>query len=145
MLSFIDPAIVQSMFMLSFIFLIVCDLFECDTKLCDKVYQWLVTGQWFSLGTPVSSTSKTDSHDITEIMLKVALNIIKPNQTIFLSEDQSVQVFYCSFCIYYCWRSIIIKRERFGILLSGLAMPHFCTCPNPVFSNVIFYGLFYVN
>jgi hypothetical protein len=31
--------------------------------------------------TPVSSTNKTDRHDITEILLKVALNTIKPNQT----------------------------------------------------------------
>ena len=31
-----------------------------DTTLCDKVCQWLATGQWFSLGTPVSSTNKTD-------------------------------------------------------------------------------------
>jgi hypothetical protein len=38
--------------------------------------QWLVTGRWFSPGTPVSSTNKTDSHDITEILLKVALNTI---------------------------------------------------------------------
>jgi hypothetical protein len=30
-----------------------------------------------SLGTPVSSTNKTDRHDITEILLKVALNTIK--------------------------------------------------------------------
>ena len=27
-----------------------------DTALCDKVYQWLVAGRWFYLGTPVSST-----------------------------------------------------------------------------------------
>jgi len=27
-----------------------------------------------SLGTPISSTNKTDRHDITEILLKVALN-----------------------------------------------------------------------
>jgi hypothetical protein len=32
-------------------------------------------GWWFSLGTPVSSTNKTDRYDITEILLKVALNI----------------------------------------------------------------------
>jgi hypothetical protein len=32
-------------------------------------------------GTPVSSTTKTDRHDITEILLNVALNAIKPNQT----------------------------------------------------------------
>jgi hypothetical protein len=31
---------------------------------------------WFSAGTPVSSTNKTDHHDITEILLKVALKTI---------------------------------------------------------------------
>jgi hypothetical protein len=31
-----------------------------------KVCQWLVAGRWFSPGTPVSSTNKTDHHDITE-------------------------------------------------------------------------------
>ena len=35
-----------------------------------------MTGQWFSLDNLVSSTNKTDSHDITEILLKVALNTI---------------------------------------------------------------------
>jgi len=30
----------------------------------------------FSLSTPVSSTNKTDCHDITEILLKEALNTI---------------------------------------------------------------------
>jgi hypothetical protein len=45
------------------------------TTLCDKVCQWLVTYQWFSPGPPVSSTNKTDCHEITEISLKVALNI----------------------------------------------------------------------
>jgi hypothetical protein len=37
---------------------------------------------WFSPGTPVFSKNKTDRHDITEILLKVALNTInqtKPN------------------------------------------------------------------
>ena len=48
------------------------------TTLCDKVCQWLATGQWFSPGTLVYSTNKTDRHDITEILLKVALNTIKP-------------------------------------------------------------------
>ena len=33
--------------------------------------------QWFSPDPPVSSTNKTDSHDITEILLKVAFNTIK--------------------------------------------------------------------
>ena len=42
-----------------------------DATLCDC--QWLVAGQWFSL---VSSTNQTDHQDITEILLKVALNTI---------------------------------------------------------------------
>jgi hypothetical protein len=40
----------------------------------DKVYQLLAHGQWFSLGTLASSTTKTGRHDIAEILLKVALN-----------------------------------------------------------------------
>jgi len=39
-----------------------------DTTLCDFM------GLWFSLGTLVSSTNKTDRHSITEIVLKVALS-----------------------------------------------------------------------
>jgi hypothetical protein len=35
-----------------------------------------VAGWWFSPGAPDSSTSKPDRHDITEILLKVALNTI---------------------------------------------------------------------
>jgi hypothetical protein len=36
--------------------------------LCDKVCQWLATGQWISPGTPVSSNNKTDRHDVTDIV-----------------------------------------------------------------------------
>jgi mitochondrial fission protein ELM1 len=37
---------------------------------CDKVCQRFAAGQWFSTDTPVSSTNKTDCHDITEILLE---------------------------------------------------------------------------
>ena len=37
---------------------------------------WLVTNLWFSPCTLVSSTNKTDRHDITEILLKVTLHTI---------------------------------------------------------------------
>jgi hypothetical protein len=52
------------------------------TTLSDNVCQWLAAGLWFSpvLG-PVSSTNKTDRHDIDEILLKMALSAIK--QTIY--------------------------------------------------------------
>jgi len=67
-----------------------------DTTLCDKVSQWLPSGRWFS---PISTTNKTDRRvitylikiisphllifyrlfcNITDVLLKVALNTIKP-------------------------------------------------------------------
>jgi hypothetical protein len=49
----------------------VLQTFMSSATLCDKVCQWLATGRWFSLCTPVSSTNKTDCHDITQILLKV--------------------------------------------------------------------------
>jgi len=41
-----------------------------------------MAGWWFSQGTLVSSTNKTDCHDITEILLKVALNTTTLNPVI---------------------------------------------------------------
>ena len=56
-----------------------------DTTCCDKV------GQWFSPGNSVSSTNKTYNHDITEILLKVALITImwtsNPKETV-LKQDK---------------------------------------------------------
>ena len=49
----------------------------------------LLTGRWFSPGTPVSSTNKTDHHDIAEILLNVALNTI----TITISDLNQNYVF----------------------------------------------------
>jgi hypothetical protein len=46
--------------------------------------------RWFSPGTPVSSTNKTDRHNIIKILLKVALNTITPS----LYGDLSRQVAY---------------------------------------------------
>ena len=45
----------------------------------DNVYQLLVHGRWFSPGTPASSTTKSDHHDLTEILLRVALKHQKSN------------------------------------------------------------------
>ena len=49
-----------------------------------------VTGRWFSPSTLIYSINKTDSHHITEILLKVALNTInqtKPHLGIFCHSD----------------------------------------------------------
>ena len=40
-----------------------------------------MTGQWFSLGTPVSSPNKIDRHDIIETLMKVTLKYHKQNKT----------------------------------------------------------------
>jgi hypothetical protein len=50
-----------------------------NTTLCDKVYRWLATGQWHSSDTPVSTTNKTERHDITEILLKSGVKHRSPN------------------------------------------------------------------
>jgi len=49
------------------------------TTLSDKVCQSLAAGRWFY---PVSSINKTDHHDITEMLLKVALNTINQHTII---------------------------------------------------------------
>jgi hypothetical protein len=43
---------------------------------CDEVCQWLAAGLLFSSDTSVSTTNKTECHDITAILLKVVLVII---------------------------------------------------------------------
>jgi hypothetical protein len=55
------------------------------TKVCESL--WLATGQWFSPGTLVPSTNTTDHHNITEILLKVALNTITLTQSLFYSSS----------------------------------------------------------
>ena len=56
---------------------------RCST-LCDKVCQCLATDRWFSVGSPASSTNKTERHDKTEILLKVTLNTIKQTNSLRL-------------------------------------------------------------
>jgi hypothetical protein len=51
-----------------------------------KVYQLpLAHGQWFSLGAPASSTTKTGHHDTAEILPKVALNTKNLNHMSFFT------------------------------------------------------------
>jgi hypothetical protein len=52
----------------------------------DKVCQLLAAGRLFPPGTLVSSTNKTDRHDINEILLKVALSTITLTPNIIISK-----------------------------------------------------------
>jgi hypothetical protein len=60
-------------------------------------------GRWFSPGTPASSTTKTGRYDITEILLKVALNTI--NQSIQLYRCDSILVWPFELYLLRWWRS----------------------------------------
>jgi hypothetical protein len=48
----------------------------------------------FNPGHPVSSTNKTDRHNIAEILLKVTLNTIKPNQATFKKNEENETIFH---------------------------------------------------
>jgi hypothetical protein len=54
------------------------------STLCETFCQWLAAGRWFSPDIPVSSTNTTDRHEISEILLKVALNTINLKPKIFI-------------------------------------------------------------
>jgi len=78
-----------------------------DTTLCDKVCQWHATGWWFSPGTPVSSTNKTDRHDLTGLLLKVALNTISLTCTKDMTCASEIRFTICHMTnrihLYYYW------------------------------------------
>ena len=61
----------------------------------DKVYELLAHGRWFSPGSPASSTTKTGLHDITEILLKVALNT-RNQQTKKFNRNRNVYTNVCT-------------------------------------------------
>ena len=70
-----------------------------DKTLWDEVCPWLTTGRCqFS---PVSSTNKTDRHDITEILLKVVLSTISLPPTFVL---KAVCALFMKFIFIYVYR-----------------------------------------
>ena len=102
----------------------MCEFESCswrgvlNTTLCDKVCQWLVTCRWFSQDTPVSFNNKTDHHDITQTLLKVALNTI--TLTLFLAWNHLMFVQFSSqgkFSITSkhidCFRYLILKEKKY--------------------------------
>ena len=50
----------------------------------------------YSLGTPVSSTNKTDRHDVTEILMKVALNTNNHQYHIICMQNIYDNQFHCN-------------------------------------------------
>jgi len=74
---------------------IICSLSALvPLSLIDKVCQWLATDRWFSPGTPISSTNKTDRYDI---LLRVMLNTI--NQPVYRISTYWLYIFYHNICL----------------------------------------------
>jgi hypothetical protein len=93
----------------------LCKLQKWCTRLAganEIVYQLLAHGRWFSPGTPASSSTKIGHHDITEILLKVALNAKNLACGIFLVEAHPEQAFIIV-CLYMYgrWRSNYKERK----------------------------------
>jgi hypothetical protein len=100
-----------------------------DTTLFGQVCQWLPTGRWFSLCTPVSSTNKTSLHDIAEILLKVTLNII----TLTVKTSVIVSFTSCKFV------QIICLHVFFFVLWCPVRFPR-----KNVFTPICFRGLCFI-
>ena len=98
-----------------------------DTTLCDKVCQWLATDQWFSSGTPVSSTNKSYLHNITKELLKVQLNTITLTYNVFdvklpdNFQNQETVVWYLTIPLLDIW--------QYHSLISDNTTPWYLTIP----------------
>jgi hypothetical protein len=78
------------------------------------VCQWLATGLWFSPGTPIYSTNKTDTQDITEILLKVALSTMNLSKESLVVKTKTLNSFVRRLCLLTC-------RTHFDVRISWLS------------------------
>ena len=88
-------------------------LFNYEYKIPIKIIKSLIirqrAGRWFS---PVSSTNTIDRHDITEILLNVALNTI----TLILYDRESL-IFCCIRC-HFLWVHFVCSFLKMDFLLN---------------------------
>ena len=96
-----------------------------DTTLCYQVSQWFSAGRLFTPGPSVSSTNKTDLHDITEILLKVALNTITLTllhvHVTFLNKGYLVGSQTLSMNVWSIWKCNIVDCVNFAFWLAEIS------------------------
>jgi hypothetical protein len=105
-------------FLLSQVFLSI--LMVLDTTLFDKECQWLETGRWFSPGSPISSTDKTDRHDNH-------LCFVKRWAGIFIQWLSALEQFHLS--TYSCQIytiSLFLRISRLSLKMSDIWLLFFC-------------------
>ena len=100
---------------------------RCTTS-CDKVCQWLATGQWFSPGPNVSSTNKTDCHDMA-FVCSTCGKAYSTNQNLARHSEthQDPKACHCGE-VFHIWR---IKRTQTSKTWVQIFL-HRLECPNPV-------------
>jgi hypothetical protein len=81
---------------------------KLDITLYDKVYQQLAAGQWFS---PVSSTNKTDRHDMSDVLLKMALNTINRTQNRLHGRTRNGNAIIFFTCPIVLWRFAFVSVQ----------------------------------
>ena len=101
---------------------------QLKTKLCDKVCQLFAAGQSFSLGTPVSSTNKTDGQDIAEIL--------------FLARTRFILVYKITFKQYFIFLARQFQNVFWGLLITFNVSLRSCVY-NFLWLNIRFTILFY--
>ena len=86
-----------------------------DTTLCDKVVSDLRQVGDFSAGIPISSTNKTDRHDIDEIFVE---SCVKPLRKIVVPEANLISLTHtCMYITAHFPMSMIYKRRVNSVTL----------------------------
>ena len=103
-----------------------------------------MTGRWFSPGTPVSSTNKSDCHDITEILLKVALSTITLTHNSYQCCSSKL-IHHCSSHHFHCFSSQLFCHSSFPhSFLIDVPRDLFITLPHSSCISVPFTCLVFV-
>ena len=77
--------------------------------LCDEVCRWSAAGRWFSPSIPVSSTNKTDLHDITKWnIVESDVKHHKPNQP---TNHLNPTIIWCQFSTLH----LIYEKQKFSL------------------------------
>ena len=115
---------------------------RCKT-LCDKVCQWLATGRWFSPGPLVSSTNTTDRHDITEILLEVALNTINQTDKLYIPDNHlSLPIFISTDK---ADKGLIMLKSYFLFLSQGKPDQTYAASPSTMCCRIFSPEIIFVN
>ena len=87
------------------------DIIEIQHYVIQFVSNLRQTGRWFSPGPSVSSTNKTDHHDINEILLKVALSTNKQTNKYISNLKSNLEHSQCKQIIVVFIFEIYIKKN----------------------------------